>query len=114
MSTPWYLSSKNLPSLIQCNHGVQHVFHNDFTLEARYLGTRGVHLIVQNRLNIQSKVDPTHFLPTYFAAPSQATLDGLSTTLTQIQARSSLFPAYADAGFNGSNIVGFIPLGDSR
>jgi hypothetical protein len=112
-STSSYLPDQKLPYSIQWNVGVQHVFHNDYTFEARYLGTRGVHLIVQNRLNIQNKVDSTHFLPTYFAAPSQATLDGLSTTLTQLQARSSLVPAYANAGFDGASIVGFMPWGDS-
>src|SRR6185295_6502014 len=98
---------------IQWNFGVQHVFHNDYTLEARYLGTRGVHLLQQNQLNKQNKVDATHFLPTYLSAPSQGTLDGLTNTLTGIQARSALVPAYANAGFNGSNIPAFMPWGDS-
>ena len=30
---------------------MQHVFHNDYTFEARYLGTRGVHLLVQQQIN---------------------------------------------------------------
>jgi len=112
-STSSYLPDQKVPYSIQWNLGVQHVFHNDYTLEARYLGTRGVHLIVQNRLNIQNKVDPSHYLPTYLSAPSQAALDGLGTTLAQITARSSLVPAWANAGFNGASVVGFMPWGDS-
>lgn len=112
-ATSSYLPDQVLPYSIQWNLGVQHVFHNDYTLEVRYLGTRGVHLLTQNRLNNQNKVDATNFLPTYFAAPSQAALDGLTTTLAQISARSNLVPAYANAGFNGASIVGFMPWGDS-
>ncbi|MCX6628167.1 MAG: carboxypeptidase regulatory-like domain-containing protein, partial [Candidatus Solibacter sp.] len=113
-STSSYLPDQKLPYSIQWNIGVQHVFHNDYTLESRYLGTRGVHLLVQNRLNRQAKVDPTHFLPTYFTAPSQSVLDGLSNTLASITARPSYVPAYANAGFNGANIVGFMPWGNSN
>ena len=36
----------------------------------------GYHLLTQNQLNKQNKVDATHFLPTYLSAPSQAELNG--------------------------------------
>jgi hypothetical protein len=112
-ATSSYLPDQVLPYSITWNAGVQHVFHNDYTFEARYLGTRGVHLLVQNRLNRQNKVDSQHFLPTYLQAPSQATLDSLTTTLASINARSSYVPSYANAGFNAASIVGFMPWGDS-
>jgi len=38
-STSSYLPDQKLPYSIQWNVGVQHVFHNDYTLETRYLGT---------------------------------------------------------------------------
>jgi hypothetical protein len=113
LSTSSYLPDQVLPYSIQWNIGVQHVFHNDYTLETRYLGTRGVHLLTQVQLNKQNAVDATHFLPTYLSAPSQAELNGLSTTLASLQARSKFVPAYANAGFNGSNITAFMPWGDS-
>ena len=112
-STSSYLPDQLLPYSIQWNFGVQHVFHNDYTLEARYMGTRGVHLLTQIQLNKQNKVDASHFLPTYLSAPSQAQLDSLSTTLDDLKARSALVPAFANAGFNGSNITAFMPWGDS-
>jgi len=113
-STSSYLPDQVVPYSINWNVGVQHVFHNDYTLEVRYLGTRGVHLLTQNRLNRQNKVDKNGlFLPTYLTAPSQAELNGLTTTLDQINARSNYVPAYANAGFNGSSIVGFMPWSDS-
>ena len=31
--------------------GVQHEFAHDYTLEVRYVGTRGVHLLEQTELN---------------------------------------------------------------
>jgi len=113
-STSSYLPDQKVPYSIQWNFGVQHVFHNDYTLEARYLGTRGVHLLTQTQLNRQNVIDATHFLPTYLQAPSQATLNGLTTTLAQLSPPSLHYvPAYANAGFNGSAITAFMPWADS-
>lgn len=111
-STSNYVPNQKLPYSIQWNLGVQHVFHKDYAFEARYLGTRGVHLNVQQRVNIQPKVTPSFFLPTYLQAPSQATLDSLTTTLAQIQARSRTVPQFAAAGFTNP-IVEFSPVGNS-
>jgi hypothetical protein len=113
-STSSYLPDQVLPQSIQWNIGVQHVFHNDYTFEARYLGTRGVHLIVQDRLNRQVKVTPDHYLPTYIdTTPTQAQLDALTWTLPKIQALSGYVPRYANAGFDAANVVGFMPRGNS-
>ncbi len=112
-ATSSYLPDQMLPYSIQWNFGVQHVFHNDYTLEARYLGTRGVHLLVQDRLNMINKVTPDRYLPTYLTAPGQAQLDALTWTLPQIQAFSNYDPRYSSAGFDGAAIVGFMPWGNS-
>jgi hypothetical protein len=112
-STSSFLPDQVLPYSIQWNIGAQHVFHNDYTFEARYLGTRGVHLLVQDRLNMISKVTPDRYLPTYLTAPTQAQLDSLTWTLTKIQAFSNLEPRYAAAGFDGAAVVGFMPWGNS-
>jgi hypothetical protein len=83
-------------------------------VEVRYLGTRGVHLLVQQQINKENTpVTPTRSLPTYLQMPSQATLDSLSLTLNQLQAISPFTPALAAAGFNGSNITAFMPIGNS-
>jgi hypothetical protein len=100
------------PKSIQWTLGVQHTFWKDYTVEVRYLGTRGVHLNTQERINRQAKTTSSFFLPTYTTAPSQATLDALPVTLPQITAKSSLVPAYAAAGFTTS-LVQFTPNGDS-
>jgi hypothetical protein len=111
-STANYVPDQKLPYSIQWNFGVQHVFRKDYTFEARYLGTRGVHLNVQDRINKQPKTAPDVFLPTYLQAPTQATLDSLTTTLATINARSNTVPRFAAAGFTNP-IVEFSPIGNS-
>ncbi len=111
--TSSYIPDQKLPYSINWNFGVQHTFAKDYTFEARYVGTRGVHLNVQDRLNRRTVVTATHSLPTFLSAPSQATLDALPLTLSGLKKEGSFVPAYANAGFKGSNIVGFAPIGNS-
>jgi hypothetical protein len=104
------------PYSMQWNLGVQHVFLTHYTMDVRYVGTRGVHLNVQDRFNVQDLVTPSSYLPTYLSAPSQATLDALPLTLTtltnQLNAGGNILPRYASAGFTNP-IVGFMPYGSS-
>ena len=93
--------------------GAQHTFHKDYTLEVRYVGTSGIHLDGQSRLNRQTKTTATMALPTFMTRPDQATLDALTVTLAQINANSSFVPAFAAAGFNATNLVAFEPNGHS-
>ena len=111
-NTSNYVPNQKLPYSIQWNFDVQHVFANDYTFEARYLGTRGVHLNVQTRINVLDKVDNQNYLPTYLTAPSQAQLDSLTTTLSGLKARPGIVPQFLNAGFT-NNIVEFSPLGNS-
>jgi hypothetical protein len=100
------------PYSLQWDLSVQRKFGSNYSFEARYLGTRGVHLNVQTRINVQDRVDSTHFLPTYLAAPSQATLDALPNTLSSLLARPKIIPAFAANNFT-NNIVEFTPSGYS-
>jgi hypothetical protein len=99
-----------LPYSIQWNFGVQHVFGQDYTFEARYLGTRGVHLVTQTRINAISAVTPDRHLPTYLQRPSQAQLDALPLTLNDLQAVET--NTLAQYGFL-QNIVSFPDRGNS-
>jgi len=106
------------PKSIQWTLGVQHVFQKDYTLEVRYVGTRGIHLNTQERINRQPLTTGTVFLPTYTAAPSQATLDALPYNKAGIAGGAygngdSFVPAFENAGFFGANLVQFTPNGDS-
>ena len=100
------------PKTISWTFGVQHTFWKDYTAEVRYVGTRGIHLDTQERINVQPRVTATDFLPTYTANPGQAALDALTVTLPMIQANPRIVPAFSAAGFV-NNLVQFTPSGDS-
>jgi hypothetical protein len=105
-------STQKLPYTETWTLGVEHTFGRTWAAEVRYVGTRGVHLPVQQQLNVQSKVTPSLFLPTFLTPPDAATVAGLGTTLAQINAQPRIIPAFSAAGFvNG--ITSFQPLGQS-
>jgi Carboxypeptidase regulatory-like domain len=99
--------------------GVQHVFHKNYTFEARYVGTRGVHLWNQTRLNYYPLVSPTNYLPTFFSMPSAATLAGLTKTFNDVS--SYIVPGgTADDPYNSlasrgsaANITSYAPQANS-
>ncbi len=106
------------PKSLQYTLGVQHTFFKDYTVEVRYVGTRGIHLNTQERINRQTRINTTVFLPTYTANPGQAALDALPYNRQGIASGAygngnSFVPAFKAAGFNGSNVVQFTPNGDS-
>lgn len=100
--TSAYIPNEKLPYSINWSFDIQHVFAQNYTLDIRYLGTRGVHLPAQVQLNRIPKIFLTSYIPTFLTAPSPATLAALPITLGQIQARSSLDPAYKAAGFTNT------------
>lgn len=106
------------------NLGVQRTFASNYTADVRYVGSRGVDLNVQNRLNIQDIVTPTNFLPTFVGgcdsgcqALQNSTTGSnqvtLGTLTNQVNNGDFFVPAYLNNGFVGSFLVGFIPLGAS-
>jgi hypothetical protein len=101
------------PKSIDWTLGVQHSFGSDFTVEVRYVGTRGIHLPAQIRLNTQPVVNADNFLPTYTAAPSQATLNGSALDLNTLENESPFVPAYNAAGFNQSFMTAYEPWASS-
>jgi hypothetical protein len=108
--TTSYTFDQIRPSSINWNFGVQHVFHGDYTLEARYTGTRGVHLYVQEQLNRTSDVSAANSLPTFFISPTAAQLSGLNRNLGQLLAVSN--NPWSAYGFQ-QPITTFAPWGDS-
>jgi hypothetical protein len=101
------------------NMGVQRVLHRDYTLEVRYVGTKGVHLWNQTRTNVYSRVNSSNYIPTFFTMPSASTLAALTKTLGQV--KSYIVPGgtaslpYNNLASLGSetNIVGYAPQGYS-
>ena len=110
-ATSSFLPDQVLPYSIQWNFGVQHVFAKDYTLEVRYLGTRGVHLLVQNQMDRVAPVTADRNLPTYLQMPSQAQLNSLPLTLAALQNISSN-PTLGPYGFS-SKITWWPPIGNS-
>lgn len=110
------LTSSYLPNVqtrpysIQWNIGVQHVLAQDYTVEVRYLGTKGVHLPFQTQLNRFAAVtSPEQSLPLFYDRPSQAQIDALGRTLSTV-----VRPVHplTTAGFT-STITAFTPQGNS-
>ncbi len=126
-NTSAYIPDQKLPYSIQWNLGVQHVFANNYTLEVRYLGTRGIHLDLQSRINKRTSITPTNSLPTYLSRPTQAQLDALPLTLNQLcpsslastcgipaaqlSGPSNIVPAFAANGFTNAAFVEDSPTG---
>ncbi|HLI83646.1 MAG TPA: carboxypeptidase regulatory-like domain-containing protein [Bryobacteraceae bacterium] len=121
-ATASYLPNQlTLPYSINWNIGVQHVFLKDYTVEVRYVGTKGVHQIVQEQLNRISDVTPSNSIPTFLSVPSLATLSSLSLTEGALRTAAipcsgctvGLDPIYAAAGFTNT-ITSYEPLGYSE
>ena len=120
-ATGSFIPDQEVPYSLTWTVSWQRQFLGNWSVETRYLGTRGIHLFTQNRLNRQAKVAPEDGrlgLPTFLTSPSQAQLDAMTLTLGQINARSSFVPSYAAAGFrnaaqNGPNVIAFLSNGNS-
>jgi hypothetical protein len=114
--TGGYVPNQKLPKSLQWNIGIQHVFREDYTVEVRYLGTRGLDLPIQDRIDIQSVVNGQNSLPVFLSMPSQGQLDQLTNTqgalISAFNAGGNYLPAYLNAGFQ-SPIVAYMPMGAS-
>jgi hypothetical protein len=116
-TTTYYPPNVLDPKTLNWTLGVQHTFWNDYTVEMRYIGTRGIHLNVQSIIDLQPVTTPTNFVPTYVGnAPSQATLDAatlsVGTLLTEEGKGGNLVPKFANAGFTNF-LTAFEPEGSS-
>jgi hypothetical protein len=115
-----YTWDQNRPYAINGTLGVQRLLGNDYTLEARYVYTKGVHLYVQDRLNVVPQVTPNNYIPTFFSMPSAAQFASLSKTLGDVEnvipyggTPAIPYNNLAIYGFE-QNVVGFNPVGNSR
>jgi hypothetical protein len=116
-----YTYDQTRPYSLNSTVSVQRSLGKDYTLEARYIFTKGVHLYVQNQLNRISAITTTYNLPTFLSAPSATQLAGLNLTLGQIKNNllsQTNYPAspsniYGQYGFP-STITGYEPVGNSR
>jgi len=109
--TSSWLPDQVLPYSLNWTFDVQHTFHNDYLLDVRYVGTRGIHLIQQQQINVQSPISPTDSIPTFTSTPSLATLASLPLTVGMLRPTgSNILPQYAAAGFT-TPITAYVPQG---
>jgi hypothetical protein len=102
------------PKSIDWTLGVQHSFGSDLVVEVRYVGTRGIHLPAQIRLNTEPVVTSSNQLPTYLTnTPNQAALDASTNDLGVLESINPIVPAYNAAGFNGSFLTAYEPWASS-
>ncbi|MBC7927759.1 MAG: carboxypeptidase regulatory-like domain-containing protein, partial [Bryobacteraceae bacterium] len=107
--TSTWIPHQQRPYSIQWNAGVKHVIASDYTIEVRYLGTRGIHLPFQVQINrAAGVVSGDRSLPTYFDRPSQEVLDALPLSVNDFRGSNTL----AAYGF-GRSITSFMPRGNS-
>ncbi len=115
-ATSSFIPNQRRPEAYNWNFGIQRQFAGNYVFETRYLGTRGLFLPMQSQLNRQPVVNASNALPVFSSMPSAATLNSLSSNLTNLQAAFDnggfLVPAYANAGFTGL-ITAFTPQGNS-
>ncbi|MGH9942671.1 MAG: carboxypeptidase regulatory-like domain-containing protein, partial [Pyrinomonadaceae bacterium] len=115
-ATSSFIDDQEVPYSLTYTLSFQRQFFKDWSMELRYLGTRGVHLLTQNRTNVQARVSPEDGrpgLPTFFQRPSQAQLDALTLTLDDVNARSRIVPRFAAAGFTNPAFAAFLSNGNS-
>lgn len=118
--------------------GIQHVFASKYTAEVRYVGSRGVHLDVQTRLNTQAIATKANSVPEFVGNATPPNPDTLTTfwnvdpttcpasecpsgvgdypgtLLYQYYDTNDVIPAaYNAAGFNQSIITAYEPWGAS-
>ncbi len=110
--TTAFIPDQTRPYSLQWNFGVQRVLFNDYTVDVRYLGSRGVHLPLQIQLNRPSAIATTGLnVPVFTSRPSQAEIDALPLTVRQIQTTAPVDPMVA-AGFVNP-VTAFLPQGNS-
>jgi Ca-activated chloride channel homolog len=116
-ATSSFIPNQEVPYSLTWTLSLQRQFMTDWSMELRYMGTRGVHLLTQNRINRTGKVGVAGRtgLPTFLAAPAQVQIDALRSqlTLADINARSNYVSGFDAAGFNGANVSAFLSNGNS-
>ncbi len=114
-ATAAWIDDQEVPYSLTWTGSIQRQLFKNYSVEVRYLGTRGIHLLTQSRINRQNKVgNGLSGLPTFLSQPTQAQLNALTLDLDQIQARSNFEPRFQAAGFtNAGSVVAFLSNGNS-
>jgi hypothetical protein len=105
----WF-GDQDLPYVMQWNFGVQQGLWRNVSAEVKYLGHRGVHLPVFSQFGALNTMGADSSLPLFFSQPTQAQLNGLTLTQTQLASRPT--SSLAQFGFTNP-VYYFAPDGNS-
>ena len=106
-----YIPNQVRPYALNYTLSVQRRVGKDYLLEARYLGSRGEHLLLQTQLNRTSIVTPTQYIPTFLTMPSAAQLASLTVTTGALESMSN--NPWEPYGFVNA-ITAYEPIGVSE
>jgi len=109
--TNFFAGDQRTPYSMQWNLAWEQAIWRNFSVEFKYLGNRGIHQPMFARLNDPGIVTAQNSLPLFFSAPTQAQLNALPLTLTQLQQMQSTNPL-VQAGFT-SPVLTVAPDGNS-
>ena len=107
-STHYLPDQFKMPYTESWSLGIQHVFHNDYTAEVRYVGNHAVHLDTQQQMNVQPVVTPTNNIPVFIGGGGATGTLTLKTLTNQEAAGGNIIPAYYNAGGAGQGFVNAI------
>ncbi len=112
-ATSAYVPNQTLPYSENYTLTIQREIAKGLQAEIGYIGTRGIELPTQNRINVQPKTTAANYLPTLVNGVAINGQGTSATTLNAINANSSIIAAYAAAGFT-NNVVSFAPYSSSN
>ena len=84
-----YTEDQKRPYALNGTLSVERRIGQGYLLEARYLYSRGVHLLIQTQINRNAVVTPTQYIPTFLSMPSTDQLAALSLTTGQLKSIAS-------------------------
>ena len=113
-ATQGIMPDQRQPKTLTWTLSIQRQFGSNWQTEVRYLGTRGLSLPIQVRLNGISVFErnPNLVLPTYFSS-SQVPATVAATAPTRAQFLAARALRYEDQGFDGGLLTTFEPVGTS-
>lgn len=120
-ATASFFPDRTIPYSLNWTAAIEKVVGRDYTFEARYVGTRGVHQLIQIQMDrLNPPVNAVRNIPTFLSAPSSALLASLPYTVGQLRPSTAagnlssagvfLDPQYVAAGFS-QPITAYLPEG---
>ncbi len=113
-ATQGLMPDQHQPKTLTWTLSAQRQIGSNWQTEVRYLGTRGLSMPIQVRLNAITvrERNPNLALPTYFDA-SQVPATVAATAPTRAQFLAARDFRYSDFGFDGGFLTTFLPVGTS-